>query len=700
MKTFWRKIPFVRLMLPLLGGIGASTLWPATSPYAYTGLAALLLMLFLLWWRERRQPSPRYFVLLNLCLALIGWTRGSQYDERLPSTHFEHQVAQTPFGEWRVSVVSMPETRGDWVRFLGRATAVDSQAVTGRILVSLSADSLARAVRYGDELLVRGAPQVVASPLNPYQFDYARYLHFQNIHYQKYARAADWLPLARGTTGWRGLRAIYAFRRMSLQALAERLRPSTFAVASALVLGDKSQLDEELQAAYADTGAIHVLAVSGLHVGIVAMVLNFLIGLFIGARSRWRWLKVVVVIAGLWAFALLTGGAPSVLRASTMFTFLSIGIYNRTPSSIYNNLSISAFLLLVWNPYLLHSVGFQLSYCAVLGIVYFQPKIYRLWYAPNRVMDYVWQLTAVSIGAQLGTLPLSLLYFHQFPLLFFVSGLIVIPLAAVVLSLGLLLMGLAPWWHWGADVVGVCMDWVLWVQNTLIAGLGRIPLHKINGIWLNWWDVLLLILGIGGLVMAIESGQRSRWKRWSWALMIVGLGLSQWIQVYRAQQKMTLVVYAIRSGSAIGHTAGRQTAVLLSDSSVAGPLAYAAEAHQMALHGREVARATFAERLSLPSMSYNGAVLALKGFRLLVWHGDTHLRTGLRLDVDAVLLCRGARVDWQRLREVVRGEPVIIVDGSHWHERALELVSDAQAAGFEVHYTVRDGAWVRQWSYF
>lgn len=693
MNHYWRKIPFVRLILPFVAGIGASTYWPATSSYVYIGLSVLLLGLLLLWWRDRHRPSMRFFGALGICLALIGWLRGSQYDERRSPGHFAQETEMAPFGEWRVSVITMPETRGDWVRFVGQVRAVEGSPMTGRILVSLANDSLSQAVRYGDELLLWGAPQRVTPPLNPHQFSYARYLHFQNLHYQKYARAEDWLRVSQGG-GYALLRHMYAYRRMSLRAMEERLRTSTYGVAAALVLGDKSQLDDELQTAYADTGAIHVLAVSGLHVGIVALVLNFLLGLVIGRRSRWQWAKVVLVIVGLWAFALITGAAPSVLRASTMFTFLTIGIYNRTPSSIYNNLSISAFLLLVWNPYLLYSVGFQLSYCAVLGIVYFQPKVYRLWYAPHRVLDYVWQLTAVSIGAQLGTLPLSLMYFHQFPLLFFVSGLIVIPLATVILSMGLLLMTLAPWWSWGADVVGWCMDWVLWGQNGMIAALSGLPMHKIEGIWLARWDVLLLVLSIGALIVRIErSEQAGRW-RWVWMVGLLGLGVSQWVQVYQAQQRQTLAVYAVRGGSAVSVTTGRQTVVLLGDTSAARSYEYAAAAHTMAMRSREVVRAAFAERLLRPELAYNGAVLALRDKRLLVWHRDVYLREGMRLEVDAVLVCRGARVDWEVLRECVSGVPLIVVDGSHWGDKGEALAAEVAAAGWRVHLTSRDGAWV------
>ena len=216
------------------------------------------------------------------------------------------------------------------------------------------------------------------------------------------------------------------------------LKNNELAVASALILGYKDDLGEELKHSYSSAGATHVLAVSGLHVGIIFLVLNFLLNI-LDKNDRFKISKAILLICFLWAYATITGLSPSVVRAATMFSFVTIGKSFGKSSSIYNTLCASAFVLLVYNPYLIMEVGFQLSYLAVVGIVYFQSIIYKWIYVKNKFLKYIWMITSVSIAAQLTTFPLGLLYLHQSPTYLFASNLFVIPGAMLIIGLGILL---------------------------------------------------------------------------------------------------------------------------------------------------------------------------------------------------------------------------------------------------------------------
>ena len=222
---------------------------------------------------------------------------------------------------------------------------------------------------------------------------------------------------------------------------------------------------------YSSSGAMHVLAVSGLHVGIIYLLLNSLF-LFFEKFKYGKYLKAVFLILSLWAYALLTGLSPSVLRAATMFSFIIIGSALKRQTNIYNTLAASAFVLLLYNPYILLQVGFQLSYAAVLGIVYLQPKLYKLIYTKHWLLDKIWAITTVSIAAQLATFPLDIYYFHQFPNYFLLSNLFVIPLATFIIGGGVLLFvtSVIPFFPgslaWVVNKILMLLNFsVQWVEN-------------------------------------------------------------------------------------------------------------------------------------------------------------------------------------------------------------------------------------------
>ena len=252
----------------------------------------------------------------------------------------------------------------------------------------------------------------------------------------------------------------------------------------------KDELDFEVKQAYAAAGAMHVLAVSGLHVGIIFLILNTLLAI-LDTSKKGRIVKAIILLISLWSYAMITGLSPSVLRAATMFSFVIMGTVLNRSSSIYNTLAASAFFILIINPNLLFEVGFQLSYVAVLGIVYLQPLIYKRIYTRWWLLDKVWAITAVSIAAQIATLPLTLFYFNQFPVYFMLSNLLVIPSAAVILILGILLFIASP--------IPFISESIGWVLNKFIEGLNFgikeievLPNSLIEGLSINVLECLAL----------------------------------------------------------------------------------------------------------------------------------------------------------------------------------------------------------------
>ena len=287
----------------------------------------------------------------------------------------------------------------------------------------------------------------------------------------------------------------------------------------ALILGYKDELNDEIKLAYTNTGAMHVLAVSGLHVGMIWGFVALVLSWVPIRKPFWKWTKLVITIASLWLFALITGASPSVLRAATMFSFVIVGNSIGRSGSIYNTLAASAFLLLLINPFLIKEVGFQLSYLAVIGIVYFQPKIYRLWYIKNKAGDFLWKLSSVAIAAQITTFPLSLYYFHQLPLYFWLSGLVVVPFAFWILGSGVLLMISSALLPFLAKFIGLILNGIIWLMNALIFLIEQIPFGLLSGIWIGSLTLIFLYFLLFFISISINT------KKISWLLRAMVFGI-------------------------------------------------------------------------------------------------------------------------------------------------------------------------------
>ncbi|MBN1820838.1 MAG: ComEC/Rec2 family competence protein, partial [Prolixibacteraceae bacterium] len=282
----------------------------------------------------------------------------------------------------------------------------------------------------------------------------------------------------------------------------------------ALTLGYKDALDPETKEVYSSCGAMHVLAVSGLHVGIIYLAINFLIG-FLKRLKTGRYLFIIITITILWFYALLTGLSPSVLRSALMFSVLITGENLRRPVNIYNSLAVSAFILLFFNPNLIFETGFQLSYSAVAGIVFFQPKINNLFNPGNFVLKYSWSLFSVSLAAQLSTFPLTIYYFHQFPFYFWLSNFIVIPGAFLLIFLSIAIITTSPL----PIISSLFANAISFILDSVYFFLERIkelPLAVIQYIHIDKIQFILLYSIIGFLVLFISK------KKVKYLHMIIG----------------------------------------------------------------------------------------------------------------------------------------------------------------------------------
>jgi len=326
-------------------------------------------------------------------------------------------------------------------KFVGEVLQFDGKKSIGKILINVKRDSSSNRIMVDDRFTVKSNFNEIKKPLNPYMFNYKKYLQNKQIHHQIYLNKEQLFKLNNDTYSFKGIAANVRYE-INESLKASGFKNEELALINAMLLGQRNFMTKDLLESYSGAGAIHILAVSGLHIGIMLILLNFIFKPLHYLKNG-KLLAAFLIILLLWIYALIAGFSASIVRAVTMFTALTIGMYLIKRSNVYNTLVVSMFFLLIFNPFYLFDVGFQLSYLAVFSIVWIQPKLYKSWKPSIWFLRKGWQLFTVSIAAQVGILPLSLYYFHQFPGLFFLSNLVLIPAVGAVLAVGILVIALS-----------------------------------------------------------------------------------------------------------------------------------------------------------------------------------------------------------------------------------------------------------------
>lgn len=548
-----REIPFVRWLLPFLGGILLAIFLNREIPFLFN---IVLVLLFIVGIAYFQRGWYRYGWILDvpqyLFFLALGYLVTWNHNELTSPNHFSHHLQSESLIVGKI--VGMPIEK-KWIRLELSAKGIRGRGdllktCSGNLLVYIEKDSLSKELCFGELIGIKGAVKEIDSPKNPKAFDFKKYLYFQNIHYQSFVKNDEWVLLEKDSEN-SFLSIAINLRSQFLTILRKYLpSPNEFSVGSALILGHKDEISEEIRTAYANTGAMHVLAVSGLHVGIIYLLLQFLLLKRIKSfHPIWKAAKILIPLFGIWAFALITGMPPSVKRAATMFSFFIIGGAFQRDQTAYNILAASAFWLLLFDPFLIMQVSFQLSYFAVVGIVYFQPKMAQLWLIKNRVGNYLWQLSCVSMAAQLATFPLGLYYFHQFPLYFWLSGLVVVPAAFLILLGGISLFLLEAIFSGGGAWIGDGLYYLIKGVNWAVFYIQNLPGSVILGIWISASIAFLIYLILSHVAIAINT------KNFRW--LLTSLGILVFVSLSSAFTKMEhyknrkVVIYNIYRHSAI-----------------------------------------------------------------------------------------------------------------------------------------------------
>lgn len=376
-------------------------------------------------------------------------------------------------------------------RYVAIVNHIDQTENSGRIILNIRKDSLNREFEIGTLLRIKGSLYKNSPPNNPNQFDYSKYLENKQIYAQLYTDA-DEISIGSETE-----KNIWYYTSKLRTKIIRNLEKSNFNktelnVAIALIMGQQQDISPEIIRDYQYAGAVHILSVSGLHIGFILLFVTFILKPLPNTK-RGSFIKLVIILASLSLFGLIAGLAPSVVRSVTMFSFVAIGNHLRRSVNIYHTLLVSVLLILLFQPSFFFDVGFQLSYTALFFIIWLQPLLASIWLPKNKVSKYIWDILTVSFAAQIGTLPLSIYYFHQFPGLFFVTNLIIIPLLSFIMLLGVFVMILAAFGYVPL-LLSKPLEWSIFYLNKIINSIASLEQFIIQNIPFNFYLLISFYL--------------------------------------------------------------------------------------------------------------------------------------------------------------------------------------------------------------
>jgi len=692
-----RAYPYLRLFVPFALGLAlggwSDTMIPGLG-FVLMIAACAVLFLALLKFPYRYRWVFGAFCLLTLFGA--GYFHVVSYNEIRQPGHFSEKIRDA---HYLIGTVYDAPGKGAKLKVPMRVEAIGAapdslETSSGNLLIFLDITPETQTLRYGDRIGIRATVRPTEPPKNPFAFNYGRYLHFQNIHFQAFAKPDSLVCISsgHGNAVWR---AAFACREKLLTLLHEHFpTQDEYAVASALLVGYKDDLSDDLRTAYAETGSMHALAVSGTHVGMLYAGLFFLLKR-LRLRGQWgRLAQSITALAAIWGFTFLTGATASVLRASVMFTTYLVGKAMFRDASIWNVLAASAFGLLLYNPYFLFDAGFQLSYAAVAGMVFFYPRFYRISPIMPRWADEGWKILLIGFAAQLGTLPLSLYYFHQFPVYFWLAGWVVVLGGAVFMAGGAALVVLDMLFPVLADWLGMALYWMLWGINQLIVSIQHLPGSVVGGIWIAGWTALLLYVFIA-LLGATMAQRKAKWLLSALGVLTF-LGICRAVRSYEQMGQERMTVYHISKNRLLDFFDGNKV-VCLSDSLTPKQVLFASQPNRWASGVREFAAVNFAADtvFSNSNLFYDPPFVQFYHQKIALLDDARWMKTGRTppVPVDILLLSKSPRVT---IADCQKRFPfkMVVFDASNSWKQVERWKTECSVAGVSFHDVREQGAWV------
>jgi competence protein ComEC len=556
--------PLARITIGFIFGLlFAFYLQPSISAVFIALISSLSIFILFYFLSKSRSKLSLYFGIGTYFLSfIIGISTQIAHTDYFQKSNYIHN--KTIFKKPHFISLTIREkmkSSASRDRYIAIVNHIDQKEQTGRIILNIQNDSLHHALQVGNSLLIKGTLSKNKPPNNPNQFDYGKYLENKQIYAQLYAEVADI------KIGSEIEKDIWYYSSKLRTRIIRNLEKNNFNktelnVAIALIMGQQQDISPDIIRDYQYAGAVHILSVSGLHIGFILLFVTFILKP-IPNTKRGSFIKLITILISLSMFGIIAGLAPSVVRSVTMFSFVAIGNHLRRSVNIYHTLLVSVLLILLFEPSFLFDVGFQLSYIALFFIIWLQPLLSSIWKPKYKVSKYIWDILTVSFAAQIGTLPLSIYYFHQFPGLFFITNLIIIPLLSIIMILGVLVMLLAAF-NMIPVFLSQLLEWSIYYLNKIINAIASLEQFIIQDIPLHFY---LLLSSYLLLFTVIFWFKKPSFNKLAFVLIsILILQFSYFKIQWKIQTEQELVVFNSKKSTLIAERKGENIIVYGNDS--------------------------------------------------------------------------------------------------------------------------------------
>jgi len=697
--------PMGRILLPFMAGIIICSVISASSIIPVSIWLVILLLTiaagFLPFVTNKLSRKWIFGVLLSLFFFVCGFNSVIFHKEILSPTHFSKIQNE---GIYFVRVTEPLQEKEHSYKTILQVEAIKTAntvvKANGRILTYFAKDSAKHLPEDGCLLVISATLQEIPPPQNPGAFNYRKYMASNNVYHQVYLNDISW-KILEAPKGFNIFRVAQKVSGKFVTILQNNgLKGKEFAVATALLLGQKDMLDSETLRAYSGSGVMHILCVSGLHVGVIYLIISFLLSFMI-KKGKQLYVKTFIILLTIWAYALLAGLSPSVMRAATMFTFISFGNASKRYVHIINSLSVSAIFLLLIDPLMISNIGFQLSYLAILGIVFINKPLSDLWEPRNRVTEYIWSLVAVSIAAQIATAPLAMLYFHQFPSYFIPANLVAIPVSFLAIYAGVAVLATSVVTAI-SNFFGIITNYLLLVLNSSVEFIEKLPYSVIRFNSVFTFETITLYIIIISVILWIYYGNKK--QLYATLVLVLLFALSITITELRRQRQQKIIFYSTGKQTSIGFINGKMQ-TLVADSL----LIRDEKANKFQLDGaRLLFGISAASAIALDTVTENykrlpetlaplyslGGNFLFHNKRIILLSNIPEPKGNYRkLNVDYLLIRHNPKFRLDYLTALYN-PGVIIFDGSNSIYKTEKWISECEKAGIKAYSIKNSGALV------
>ena len=696
--TDYAKYPFVRMLIPFALGIWFCVCLPSfrLSPYTTIGIAlALFAMAAVTAFVLKSYRHNWVFGAIMACyMVLAGYALTQAHEAETQKDYFRNYETDATY--YVARVFDYPTERPNSIRTVLEleyqfGDSLPSRPVSGKVMAYFPKSDSAFALHYGDLIAIPAPIREVMPPLNPGEFDYRAYLERKGITGQVYLKDEDWMDLQINNAN--PLYAFsYRFRDVLLASLQRSgLSDNEFGVAAAILLGYDDNLADEVRKNYVAAGSMHILCVSGMHVGIIYLLASFLLG-FLNRKKWQKTLKQALLLVLIWFYALIAGLSPSILRSAMMISLVIFGEMIHRKGFIINSIAASAFILLCVNPNNLFEIGFLLSYSAVIGIVVLQRPIYSWFVIKNKLLDRAWEITAVALAAQVATIPFTLFYFNQFSTYFALSNLFMTPISFLVVISGMILL-LVSWIPYLNTLVGYLVWGAVYVMNWIVAKIESIPFSIIKGLYINEVEFALLLVALSLLLLMVLLRKRQLFIAVLGTLLLMMVSVS--IRLYSSENQQGMTVFSLRNHTAVDFVRGGEhllladSTLMADESTVDYSLKGAWAQRHLSYHPQVIG---IEEDYVNDYLYKKSNLVSFNGKLLAFWDDAYQCKDSLdyRLPVDCLLVTGKQRPDVQ---SAVNGYDVqlLLIDGSVPRYLAEKWIAQAKALNMPC-YDLAEGA--------